>query len=143
MNASYYQVLDMLSWNPIVYLDPNEWGAFRKLVIIILMHLIGGDWQNRTALRQGYLDHNAHVRTLVPKEKFLEFQVREGWGPLCRFLGHPEPDTPYPNVNTGDETARITQYLYRQALIRRAKRAAPALVAVLGVVVGLVAWRMK
>lgn len=113
------------------------------MIKMVLMHLTGGDWQNHVALRQGYLDHNAHVRTLVSKEKFLEFQVGEGWGPLCRFLGHPEPDIPYPNINAGDWTAKFTQVVYRQILIGKAKKALPIVVAVLVAIVGLIAWRMK
>jgi hypothetical protein len=49
--------------------------------------------------RQAYLKHNAHVRDISPKDKFLEFNVKEGWGPLCDFLEVPVPDTPFPRVN--------------------------------------------
>ena len=27
------------------------------------------------------------------------FEVKDGWNPLCNFLGVPVPDTPFPNVN--------------------------------------------
>jgi hypothetical protein len=29
----------------------------------------------------------------------LLFDVREGWAPLCAFLGRPVPDEPFPQVN--------------------------------------------
>jgi hypothetical protein len=32
-------------------------------------------------------DHNNRVRNLAPPERFLEYDVKQGWGPLCRFLG--------------------------------------------------------
>jgi len=35
----------------------------------------------------------------VPAERLLVWQVKEGWGPLCQFLGVPVPDEPFPNVN--------------------------------------------
>ena len=34
----------------------------------------------------------------------MSLQVKEGWGPLCKFLGVPEPSTPFPRVN---DTAEI------------------------------------
>jgi len=107
------------------------------------MLLTNGDWKNRSALRQGHLDRNAHVRSVVPKERFLEFQAEEGWGPLCRFLGVSEPDMLYPNINAGDWTAKLTQMVCQQILIRKAKKVMPVVGAVLVGVAGLLAWRMK
>lgn len=40
------------------------------------------------------------VRRGVPSERLLEYQVTDGWEPLCDFLGVPVPDTPFPNHNT-------------------------------------------
>lgn len=39
------------------------------------------------------------ARGLVPKERFLEWGVEEGWGPLCEFLEKEIPETPFPNGN--------------------------------------------
>ena len=46
-----------------------------------------------------YQQHVAEVRAAVPPEQLLEFDVRQGWQPLCAFLDCPVPDTPFPNVN--------------------------------------------
>ena len=35
--------------------------------------------------------HNALVKATVPAERLLVFDVREGWQPLCDFLGVPVP----------------------------------------------------
>jgi hypothetical protein len=32
--------------------------------------------------------------------------VKQGWGPLCAFLGKPIPETPFPNVNDTAEFHR-------------------------------------
>ena len=29
------------------------------------------------------------AKACVPKERLLEFEVKEGWGPLCKFLNLP------------------------------------------------------
>ncbi len=54
-----------------------------------------------------YNQHIADVRAAVPPDKLLVFTVTEGWGPLCKFLGVPVPDTPFPNVNDRAEVKKI------------------------------------
>ncbi|KAH8805159.1 P-loop containing nucleoside triphosphate hydrolase protein [Xylogone sp. PMI_703] len=56
-----------------------------------------GDFPNKG--KQVYLDHIAEVRSLVPPERLLEYNIKEGWGPLCEFLGEEIPDTPFPTGN--------------------------------------------
>jgi hypothetical protein len=35
----------------------------------------------------------------VPPGRLLVYSVRDGWDPLCTFLGRPVPDVPFPNIN--------------------------------------------
>jgi hypothetical protein len=44
-------------------------------------------------------EHNATVRKLAPAERFLEFDVKEGWATLCQFLGKEVPETDFPRLN--------------------------------------------
>lgn len=46
--------------------------------------------------------HNEGVKRRVPPEKLLVFEVKQGWGPLCEFLGVEAPDKPFPHVNDGE-----------------------------------------
>jgi hypothetical protein len=40
------------------------------------------------------------VRRRVPQEKLLVYEVKEGWGPLCEFLGVEVPrEMPFPHLN--------------------------------------------
>ena len=48
--------------------------------------------------RGHYEYHNEQVRKNVPKEDSLEFNVKQGWGPLSEFLGVEVPDVPFPNL---------------------------------------------
>ncbi|CAK5274563.1 unnamed protein product [Mycena citricolor] len=50
-----------------------------------------------------YEAHYAHLRAVVPKDRFLQFHVAEGWGPLCAFLGKDIPDIPFPRVNDAEQ----------------------------------------
>jgi hypothetical protein len=42
---------------------------------------------------------NEAVIAEVPADKLLVFQAKDGWEPLCEFLGVPVPPEPYPRVN--------------------------------------------
>jgi hypothetical protein len=48
-----------------------------------------------------------HVRASVPPEKLLVYNVKQGWAPLCTFLGVPVPDVPFPMVNDRAEFLAI------------------------------------
>jgi hypothetical protein len=61
--------------------------------------------------------HNEQVRRVVPPERLLIYEVREGWGPLCAFLGVPVPDgKPFPHVN---DAAEFRSRIQRAARIMR------------------------
>ena len=51
--------------------------------------------------------HNEEVQRVVPREKLLVYQVSEGWEPLCKFLGLPIPDVPFPHLNDTNEYRRM------------------------------------
>lgn len=46
---------------------------------------------------------NAAVTEEVPPDRLLVFEAKQGWQPLCAFLGVPVPDSPYPRVNSREE----------------------------------------
>ncbi|MBI1180338.1 MAG: sulfotransferase family protein [Alphaproteobacteria bacterium] len=59
-----------------------------------------------------YRRHNEAVQATIPAERLLVFEAAQGWEPLCRFLGVPVPDDPYPRVNTTEDFA---QHFRREA----------------------------
>jgi hypothetical protein len=54
-------------------------------------------------LQAAYERHNDAVRAAAPVDRFLEFDVVQGWEPLCAFLGVPVPSEPFPNVNDREQ----------------------------------------
>lgn len=48
---------------------------------------------------QYYTMHNQRVRELVPNGQLLEYNVKEGWEPLCTFLEVDVPEAPFPMLN--------------------------------------------
>ena len=50
-----------------------------------------------------FRDHIAAVQAEIAPDRLLVFDVREGWEPLCGFLGVAVPETPYPKTNSSKE----------------------------------------
>ena len=85
---------------------PEPWpGARAHLAMIVKLirdDTFGGDLSRENAIRV-YEAHNQAVRREVPPEKLLVFGPRDGWEPLCAFLGAAVPDVEYPRTNSTDE----------------------------------------
>ena len=59
-----------------------------------------GEFLNRARTLERYREHVEEVRRVVPPERLLVYDVKEGWEPLCRFLGRPVPaGVPFPRLN--------------------------------------------
>jgi hypothetical protein len=57
------------------------------------------DGLDRAGLIRGFLAHNEAVRKAIPASQLLVYEVKEGWGPLCRFLDAPVPAGAFPRTN--------------------------------------------
>ncbi|KAL8892831.1 MAG: hypothetical protein Q9215_000195 [Flavoplaca cf. flavocitrina] len=84
-----------------------------------------------------YLDHYDYVRRVTPKERLLEYEVREGWEPLCRFLGKEIPEGDFPNVNDKDNFVKGHGMLWAYAVFNAAKNVA---IGTASIGVGVAAW---
>ena len=58
---------------------------------------------SRDALIEAFVAHNEAVKKTVPVDQLLVYQVKEGWEPLCEFLGVPVPAEPFPRTNDRGE----------------------------------------
>ena len=59
-----------------------------------------GEFENRERTVAAYRAHVEEVCAHVPPERLLVYDVAEGWGPLCRFLGRPVPEgMEFPRLN--------------------------------------------
>jgi hypothetical protein len=87
----------------------------------------GGRFGDRDHAIGVFERHNEEVKRSVPADRLLVYEVKDGWRPLCEFLGVPVPeDKPFPHLNDTEEfRARIR----RTALAVRAV-AYPVVVAV-------------
>ena len=58
-----------------------------------------GVFENREKAIEVYKAWMEEVKRSVPAERLLVYDVKEGWKPLCDFLGLPAPDRPFPHIN--------------------------------------------
>lgn len=60
---------------------------------------------DKEALLAAYRDHEGTVRKAFAgePERLLVYDVKEGWEPLCSFLGLPVPQGEYPRSNTAED----------------------------------------
>ena len=67
--------------------------------------------KNRDEVMEVFNHHNKAVKAAIPEEKLLIYEVKEGWGPLCEFLGVPVPETEFPRINQSEdfETKMVKQ----------------------------------
>ncbi|KAL0941172.1 nad dependent epimerase [Colletotrichum truncatum] len=77
------------------YLGPR-WGlaggqTLRK--ILLGFYEVRNVNEMRKVAKERYKRHYAEIRAAVPKERLLEFNLKDGWKPLCEFLGKDVPET--------------------------------------------------
>ena len=69
-------------------------------------------------MRTNYLKHILYVKSLVPSENLLIWNLKEGWEPLCKFLGHPVPEKPIPHDNKTGDTDFVENYVNKSKLFK-------------------------
>jgi hypothetical protein len=70
--------------------------AYRTIVVPIF----GGRLSDREHATRVFKEHVAEVQAEIPAHRLLTFDLRDGWRPLCGFLGVGVPDTPFPRTNS-------------------------------------------
>ncbi len=58
---------------------------------------------DRDFMVRAFQAHNDEVQRSIPPERLLVFEAKQGWTPLCEFLGVPAPAEPFPHINSREE----------------------------------------
>lgn len=82
---------------------PKELRAWLDMSIDIIAKTGFPTGLDRARLMKAFTAHNDAVKATIPARQLLVYQVKDGWGPLCAFLGVPEPDGPFPRTNDRGE----------------------------------------
>jgi hypothetical protein len=109
--------------------------TFQRLYRNVERHVCHGPFEHDSALAF-FNQHNQAVKAAVPPDRLLVFEVKDGWKPLCDFLGVPVPDEPFPHENVGMKQAeKIVQGILLKDL---AKMAWPVLAVIVVLVIVLI-----
>lgn len=80
--------------------DMHDWLEMASHVIASTGFPSGLD---RDGLVRAFVAHNDAVKAAIPASRLLVFEVRQGWEPLCDFLGVPVPGDAFPRTNHREE----------------------------------------
>ena len=83
--------------------DPARRERLRMTQEIIVEGTFGGDLNDKANAIAVYEANVARVHEVVPADRLIVFDPKEGWPPLCDALDVALPDEPYPHVNTTGE----------------------------------------
>ena len=111
-------IAKLLAW-----LDPRAGHGFRVVRETVWDGTFGGQFADRDAALRIFAVHNGEVEATISPDRLLVFDVKQGWEPLCAFLGVPVPEgEPFPHVNDAADFSRRQQGQY----VRLARVLAPA-----------------
>jgi len=74
--------------------DMSQW-----TMKVIGEETFGTDYTDRDAALRAFDRRIADVAAAIPADRLLIFDVKDGWEPLCDFLGLPVPETAFPRSN--------------------------------------------
>jgi len=107
--------------------------AFRRMINRLWDRMFQGRFEDRSFAIDAFNRHNEQVRRGVPADRLLVYEISQGWGPLCAFLGVSVPEgKPFPHLNDAAEfRARIERGARIARTIGYAALGAAALVLIL------------
>ena len=109
----------------------NDWPFYVKIALwwsndgpyfhAMRTAIFGSSNPEATALfRKKYRQHNERVQAVIPAERLLVYNVKQGWKPLCEFLGCDLPSIQFPRANVG-------QALWKKFYVEYAAKAKSAI----------------
>ncbi|KAL8846594.1 MAG: hypothetical protein Q9221_008335 [Calogaya cf. arnoldii] len=135
MKRTLFHVFGWRSWPLLAKLDPGFAGAWYTHCTLTWDIFCSNDYGE--TCKEKYLEHYDYVRRVTPKERLLEYEVNEGWEPLCRFLVKEVPEGDFPNVNDQGDFVKGHQMLWAIAVFKAIMN---LLVGAASVLVVTVAW---
>ncbi|ENH63302.1 hypothetical protein FOC1_g10009197 [Fusarium oxysporum f. sp. cubense race 1] len=144
--------------------DPEKWASWlnsymakysKSMRSLVQKYDHGNDKEKAIAW---YKAQYQEFHDRIPADRYIEYTITEGWGPLCGYLGVPVPEVqdpvtgktaeaPFPHLNDG-ETFRRNSKVMKKKTMERANQNLPAAVgrlALTGVVgyAGYLVWKTR
>jgi hypothetical protein len=74
--------------------------------------------QPEPATRLHWDRHVEYLKRVVPEDRLVWFDVKEGWEPLCRVLGKEVPDTEFPRINDSRAIEELAKRMVVRGMVR-------------------------
>ena len=93
--------------------DPDPMGRAGSDIVhqIVVQKVFGGRLHDKAHALRVFADHLATVKQVIPADRLLTYDVRDGWEPLCDFLGVDRPDQAFPSGNSTADFRAKKAYL--------------------------------
>jgi hypothetical protein len=109
-----YQVTNRMQTPPIRLLlrllRPNVRQTAQMINTLIWEGTFNGNFEDKQQAIEIFNQHIEDVKKYVPPERLLIYNAKEGWEPLCAFLGVEVPkDKPFPHLNDRDSFTNRAQ----------------------------------
>jgi len=86
------------------WLIPRMRDFRRMLNRLVWDGMFHGRFEDKAHAIEVFNQHNDHVCRVTPPDRLLVYEIKDGWGPLCSFLGVPVPaGKPFPHLNDAEE----------------------------------------
>jgi hypothetical protein len=95
--------------------DPHLSGLVDMGHVLIEMGVFNGSAADRDFAISVFNAHNAEVQAAFPTSRLLTFDVREGWEPLCKFLGCEVPAISFPKLNSSKQ---FTEHEWKEEIVQ-------------------------
>ena len=82
---------------------PPEMRDWLEMAIRVIAKTGFPEGLDSAKLMKAFTAHNEAVKATIPAQQLLVYQVKDGWAPLCDFLGVPVPGGPFPRTNDRGE----------------------------------------
>ena len=123
---------------PIVLLDGAYFRRFIRMISTVTSGAFGPKgMEDPENAKMVFHELHEEVRRVVPEERMLEFQLGDGWEPLCEFLGKDVPNKPFPHVNDTKLFVERMGLVQSLAVQRVMKNTLPWLVAATAIGAGM------
>ncbi len=97
---------------------PRMWRSVWVVRRILQVQTFRGKERDKEHTIAVFQAHIEEVNRTVPPERLLIYDVKEGWGPLCSFLGVPVPETPFPHVNDSETFQENMKKRFRKGAVK-------------------------
>lgn len=76
-----------------------------------------GKFLDKEFAKKIFYQHIEEVKAAVPADQLLVYDVKEGWEPLCKFLGKPVPKGDVPHLNKKENFKTMLQDLMKGNMV--------------------------